>query len=176
MAHSVELLFDEHTETTLWQIWRALADAGLPSQAAIRSDTNRPHVTVLVADRIGAGVDDGLAALADRLPLPCTIGAPLLFGGRRITLTRLIVPDDRLLALQSETYLRCADFVAPAALPHAEPGHWTPHVTLGRRLEPAELAAAWAVLGPWSADIPAQFTGVRRWDGDARVSHLLIGR
>ena len=174
MAHSVELLFDARTEDTLRGMWTALADAGLPSQADIRSGTNRPHVTLSVAERIDGAVDPALVALADLLPLPCLIGSPVLFGGRRVTLARLIVPSAGLLAFQNETHRRCLPFLRPGPLPHAEPGQWTPHTTLGRRIDPADLGRALAAAP--GGDISASLCGLRRWDSDTRVSHVLIGR
>ena len=44
------------------------ARSGIPSAAAIRSSTNRPHITLLAAGRIAPAVDRELAALADRFP------------------------------------------------------------------------------------------------------------
>ena len=55
MAHSVELLFDQSTDAAIRRQWAALADAGLPSQANHPSPTNRPHVTLTVAQRIDPG-------------------------------------------------------------------------------------------------------------------------
>src|SRR3954468_19046065 len=114
MAHSVELLFDAETEAALRRAWDALADAGLPSQARHTAPSNRPHVTLAVADSIAAAVDDDLTALADQLPLHCVVGAPLLFGAGRFTLARLIVPSAELLSLQSRVHDLC--------LPHMSPG------------------------------------------------------
>ena len=49
MAHSIELLLDQRADTTIRRLWHALADAGLPSQLRVTSDTNRPHITLVAA-------------------------------------------------------------------------------------------------------------------------------
>ncbi|MGV0802617.1 2'-5' RNA ligase family protein, partial [Mycolicibacterium elephantis] len=47
MVHSVELVFDPATEAVIRDIWDALRDAGIPSQAP----ASRPHATLTVAER-----------------------------------------------------------------------------------------------------------------------------
>ena len=79
MAHSVELLFDDDTEAAVRLVWAGLADVGIRRQAP----ASRPHTTLTVAERIDAEVDAVLAALMDRFPFPCRIGAPLCSAGRR---------------------------------------------------------------------------------------------
>jgi hypothetical protein len=174
MAHSVELLFDTDTDTALRREWDALAQAGVPSQAGIRSGTNRPHVTVTVADRIDAAVDDALRALVARLPLACVIGAPLLFGAGRFTLARLIVPSAELLALQQLVQQICLPHMTPAPAPHTTAGRWTPHTTLGRRITAPQLAEAVQIVAELGGDLPGRLVALRRWDGDQRVEHILI--
>ena len=49
MAHSLEVLLDDHGEAAVRSIWQALEDAGLPSQVRVKSPTNRPHVTLVAA-------------------------------------------------------------------------------------------------------------------------------
>lgn len=171
MAHSVELLFDRDADEVIRRDWSALAEAGLPSQARHRSPTNRPHVTLAVSDRIDPLVDVALSGPAGRLPLHCVIGAPMLFGRNAFTLVRLIVPSVELLALHESVDAICAPHMTPGPFPHSRPGHWTPHVTLCRRLAPADVAAALEQLG--AGDVGGAFAGLRRWDGDARVDTLI---
>jgi len=171
MAHSVELLFDQETDDAIRRQWAALAESGLPSQAHHRSPTNRPHVTLTVAERVEPVVDVDLRELAERLPLPCRIGAPLVFGHRSLVLARLIVPDRGLLEFHASVDAICAPHLPSGPFPHARPGQWTPHVTLARRLAPADLAAALDVVSSDAAD--AAFAGLRRWDGDARVDTVI---
>lgn len=171
MAHSVELLFDPEIDAFIRADWAALADAGLPSQARHRSPTNRPHVTLTVADRIDAAVDAALWEPARQFPLECRIGAPMIFGRTALTLVRLIVPAAGLLRLHESVDAICAPFMPDGPFPHARPGQWTPHVTLCRRLPPTDLAAALEVIG--ADDVVGTFAGLRRWDGDARVDTVI---
>jgi hypothetical protein len=170
MAHSIELLLDAHSDGVIRAAWQALADAGLPSQMNVKSATNRPHITLLAAERISPDVDEVLNELAPRLPLACVVGAHLVFGrpvfgrpvfgrpvlggpvlggpvldGSSLTLARLIVPSAELLALHAAVYRLTMPFVTGQPFPHCRPGHWTAHATLGRRLTPVQVGAALAL-------------------------------
>lgn len=171
MAHSIELLFDEATETAVRRDWDALAEAGLPSQGHHRSPTNRPHVTIAVSRRIDPAVDAHLSELVGRLPLDCRIGAVMVFGHTTVSLVRLIVPSADLLELHGRIAATSASHQAPGPYPHSQPGQWTPHVTLCRRLAARDLPAALDVIG--ADDLVGTFAQLRRWDGDARVDTLI---
>jgi 2'-5' RNA ligase len=170
MVHSVELLFDEDTEASVREIWDELTNVGVRSLASSTSPTNRPHVTLAVAENMDDAVDDVLHPLLERLPLPCTIGAPMLFGRGPFTLVRLLVPSAELLALQAEVHEVCLPHMSPGPLPHTEPGQWTPHVTLARRLAPEKLADALS-LRQLSRDRRSRVVALRHWDGNKRVAH-----
>lgn len=174
MAHSIELLLDSHSDAAIRAQWQALADAGLPSQLRVTAATNRPHVTLVAAQRISPEVDEPLGALAPRLPLECLLGAPLVFGGARLTLARLVVPSSALLDLHAEVYRLARPHLPDEPYGHCVPGRWTPHVTLGRSYTADGIGSALAVLSG-SGDLAARVVGLRRWDGDARVDHLLVG-
>jgi 2'-5' RNA ligase len=175
VAHSIELLLDPAADAAIRAAWQALADAGLPSQMQVRSPTNRPHVTLLAARQISPDVDDVLRGLADRFPVTCTVGAALVFGGPRLTLARLIVPNAALLALHEEVHRLALPHVAGEPFGHCRPGHWTAHATLARRLTAEQVGLAMTVVNGTGNDLPAAAAGLRRWDGDERVDHLLIG-
>jgi len=176
MAHSIELLLDSHSDGVLRADWQALADAGLPSQVNVKSATNRPHITLLAAERISPDIDEVLRELAPRLPFECVVGAHVVFAGPRLTLARLIVPSAKLLALHAEVYRLALPFVSGQPFPHCRPGHWTAHATLGRRLTPVQVGSALGVADEASAvDLAAEVVALRRWDSDARTDHLLIG-
>ncbi|MGV0812654.1 2'-5' RNA ligase family protein [Mycolicibacterium boenickei] len=166
MVHSVELVFDPDTEAAVRGIWDALRDADIPSQAP----ASRPHVTLTVAQHIEAEADAVLAELADRFPLPCRIGATLIFGRSAGVLARLLVPTDELVRMQADAYRLCLPYAKPDPLPNAEPGQWTPHVTLARRVAPARLVTAVRIAGR-PAEIVGRVTGLRHWDGDKRVEY-----
>ena len=166
MVHSIELLFDVGTEATLRRIWDELSTADLPS----RTPAGRPHVTLAVAERIEPDVDAVLRPVAQRLPLPCTVGAPVLFGQSNAVLARLIVPSAALLALHAEVHRICGPHLRPGPLSHSVPDEWTAHVTLARRVEGAQLGPLLRLAGQ-PAEIDGTFAGLRRWDGSQRVEY-----
>jgi hypothetical protein len=163
MVHSVELVFDPDTEETVRHIWDGLREAGIPSQAP----ASRPHATLTVADRIDPAVDELLASLADRFPMPCRIGAPLLFGRSQLILTRLVVPTSELLDVHAQVYRLCEPHQTPGPMANSVPGQWTCHVTMARRLHGSQLSRALKIAGRPS-EIPGQVVGLRRWDGNAK--------
>ncbi len=166
MVHSVELLFDADTEARLRQIWDDLDAADLPS----RVPAGRPHVTVAVAERIAPDVDELLRPIARHLPLPCSIGAPVLFGQSNAVLARLIVPTAELLTLHAAVHRACGPHLLPGPLPHSLPGQWTAHVTLARRIELAQLGPVLRLAGQ-PPEISGTLAALRRWDGTARVEY-----
>jgi hypothetical protein len=175
MAHSIELLLDPRTDTAIRAAWQALADAGLPSQVNVKSPTNRPHITLLAAERISPDVDDVLRQLSPRLPMDAVVGAPLVFGGHSLTLARLIVSSAQLLDFHEEVYRRTLPFVAGAPFGHCAPGHWTPHATVARRLSPEQIGAALTAARGLTTDLASRIVGLRRWDSDQRIDHILVG-
>ena len=168
MVHSIELVFDPDTEAAIRHIWDDLADAGLPSQAP----ASRPHVTLVVAERIAADVDTLLGPVSRRLPLPCAVGAPLLFGRAKAVLARLVVPTSELLSVHAEVHRLCLPHVSPEPMPNSLPGQWTAHVTLARRIGGGQLGRALRIAGRPS-QIDGSLAGMRRWDGSKRVEHLI---
>ena len=169
MVHSVEMLFDAETEEAVQRIWDDLMALGVRSQAAHRSPSNRPHITVTVAEEMADTVDAALRPALARLPLTCRIGAPMVFGARSITLVRLVVPSAELLALQAEIHRICLAHMPHGPLAHTEPGQWTPHVTLARRMAPDQLPRSLAL--PGGTEIRGRSTGLRHWDGNTKVVH-----
>ncbi|BAX92391.1 2'-5' RNA ligase family protein [Mycobacterium shigaense] len=168
MVHSIELVFDRDTEAAIRRIWDDLADAGIPSQAP----AGRPHVTLVVAETISADVDELLGRLSNRLPLACTVGAPVLFGRSSPVFARLIVPTGELLDLHAEVHRHCCPHLAPAPMANSLPGQWTAHVTLARRVGGAQLGRALRVAGR-PAQLEGRFAGLRRWEGNTKIEHLL---
>ncbi|HEY9263860.1 MAG TPA: 2'-5' RNA ligase family protein [Mycobacterium sp.] len=170
MVHSVELLFDTDTEAAVRGMWDDLMAAGVRSQAANTSPSNRPHVTLTVAERMDDTVTAALHPVLTRFPLDCRIGAPMLFGSRSVTLVRLVVPSAELLSLHAEVHRICLAHMPDGPLPHAEPDGWTPHVTLARRVAPDQLPRA-LTLREVVKEVRGRITGLRHWDGDAKVVH-----
>jgi 2'-5' RNA ligase len=170
MVHSVELLFDSDADAAVRRLWDDLTGAGVRSLASSTSPSNRPHVTLSVAEDMDDAVNDALRALLGRLPFACIIGAPMLFGSGPFTLVRLVIPSAELLALQAEVHEVCLPYMSPGPLPHADPGHWTPHVTLARRVRQDKVADA-LPLRRMSRDRRATAVALRHWDGNNRVEH-----
>ncbi|BBX22563.1 hypothetical protein MTER_19740 [Mycolicibacter terrae] len=167
MVHSIELVFDVKTETTIRRIWAELAAAGIPSQAP----ASRPHVTLAVAQRIDPRVDAELATVVERLPMSCILGATLIFGRSHGVLARLVVPSVELLELHARVHRACAPHLLPGPMPNVLPGRWTGHVTLARRVGPAQLGRAQRIAA--GSDITGEFIGLRRWDGNARTEYRI---
>jgi hypothetical protein len=163
---SIDLTFDDATEAAVRGEWDALERAGFSSLAAHRADSNRPHLTLVV----GTPLELVRPWDSSVLPLPMTIGAPVLFGsGDRRVLARLVTPTSALLDLQTSVHaaVRQEGLVA-----HSHPGRWVAHVTLARRIRLDDLAAALALLGD---DIEAEARGMRLWNAAERTATPLDG-
>jgi len=163
MVNSIELVFDPDTEEAVRHIWDGLREAGIPSQAP----ASRPHVTLTVAERIDPEVDALLRTLGARFPFECRIGAPLLFGRAKVVLARLVVPTAELLDVHAGVHRLCLPHLQPDPMANALPGQWTAHVTLARRVVPAQLSRALRIAGK-PQEILGRVLGLRRWDGNAK--------
>lgn len=163
MVHSVELVFDADTEAAVRGLWDELRAAGIPSQAP----ASRPHATLTVAERIDPEVDTLLRPLAVRFPMPCRIGAPLVFGRAKAVLARLLVPTTELLDLHAEVHRLCLPHSSPGPMANALPGQWTAHVTVARRVMPAQMGRAVRIAGK-PGEIEGSIAGLRRWVGESK--------
>ncbi|MFD6281053.1 2'-5' RNA ligase family protein [Streptomyces sp. NPDC060209] len=158
--HSVELLPDEATDRAVREVWRRLADEGLPSQAAHRHPTNRPHLTLVSADTLPAEIRGRLRQAFAGLPVPLRLDGLVRFSGRMQVLAWAVRPDDVLLHLH-ETVWRIVREAPQSGRPnsHLAPARWAPHITLGRGRD-----TAWDVpdnrLLPATADASAVATGL----------------
>ena len=168
MVHSIELLVDTDTEAAIRRVWGALSKAGLRTPPP----TSRPHVTLLVAEAIPADVDVSLSTVLQRLPVPCVIGAPTVFGRSPFILVRLVVPSAELLELHADAVRTCSPYLTPGAVPNTVVGQWTPHTTLARGVEPSQLVTA-LTIRTTTREIRGNAVGLRRWDGNKRVEHLI---
>jgi 2'-5' RNA ligase len=164
---SIELTFDETMDAAIRSDWNALASAGLPSLASHTADSNRPHLT--------------LAAGEDLHPVPVR-GLPLAvrFGGiavfpaskGRFVLVRSIVASHALLLLHRYVHESLEATALPdTALPGTTqeltlPDRWTPHVTVSRRLDAAQVALALPLLEPLEGGVAV---AARLWDSGPRT-------
>jgi hypothetical protein len=163
VVHSVELIFDPDTEAAVRQIWDELRGAGIPSQAP----ASRPHATLAVAERIDPDVDELLASLTSRFPIPARIGAPLFFGRATAVLARLLVPTAALLDVHAQVHGLCLPHMHPGPTANAVPDGWTGHVTMARRVVPAQMGRAVRIAGK-PPQIEGTIVGLRRWDGNTK--------
>jgi 2'-5' RNA ligase len=167
---SIDLTFDDTIEKAIRGEWDALERAGFSSLGAHRSDSNRPHLTLVVGTPLEI-VDHAAAHDALHLPLPVTIGPPVLFGrGDRRVLARLVTPTAALLELQAAVHaaVEPQDLVA-----HSHPGAWTGHVTLARRIRLDDLPQALGLLGD---DLTGEATSMRLWNAVERTVTPLSSR
>ncbi|SDP17625.1 2'-5' RNA ligase [Nakamurella panacisegetis] len=167
MVQSVELLLDPASEAAVRAEWDRLLDASLPSLGRHTGPGNRPHVTLAVAKVIAPPQESALSGVAQPMPLPVLLGAPLVFGAGPFVLARSVVPSVDLLTFQARVVTSLGDAARPFA--HQQgPGRWTGHVTLARKLSASDLMLALGVLRPLPV-IEATAVSLRRWDGDARI-------
>lgn len=173
MVQSLELILDGALDAAVRREWKMLLDAGLPSQARHAGSSNRPHVTLSVADDFDR-LDSRLSTdVTIDSALPVRLGAFVVFRGRSTTLARLVVPSTGLLALHTRMSTLAGD--AEGLREHTTPGQWTPHVTLARRLGTAELVEALGLLDTAPSVLYGSTSALRRWDGD-RKEEWLVGR
>lgn len=172
---SLELLFDRRAEAVIRADWRRLIDAGLPSAGRNPGPTNRPHLTVLAAPDLSPAacgpLDERVAAAAEDLDLVLDCAGFLLFGPTRgkFILSRQVVVTSALLELQRRVHDAAQPVLQQAR--DTLPGHWTPHVTLARRLSAEQVALAVGLLG--TGTLSGTASGLRRWDSSAGNVHQL---
>lgn len=173
MVQSVEVVLDDDLDAAVRAQWVHLQEAGLDSQGRIRAATNRPHVTLFVAQAIPSELDDAIHDAVGPLPVPVRIGGVVVFGSRRVTLARAVVPSAELLALHTRVFevLRGC----PGIPEHIRPGDWTPHVTLARRVPARDLGRAVLTAETRHAGDAGAAIAVRRWDGTARCEWFVAG-
>ena len=166
VVQSVELLLDAGLDAVVRDEWSRLLEAGIASQGRIRSESNRPHMTLFVAREIPAELEEAVQAAIAVRRLTVRLGGVVVFGGRHATLARAVVPSAELLDLQARVYTALAG--CPGIPDHIRPGEWTPHVTLARRVPSARLGTALLAVQTPERKLLGSSAGIRRWDGEAR--------
>ncbi|MET0951871.1 MAG: 2'-5' RNA ligase family protein [Aeromicrobium sp.] len=173
MVQSVELLVDEVLDRDVRVEWERLRAAGLPSQARHTGPSNAPHVTLGVAERLTPEAERALGFVDYGIGGPIGLGGLLVFPGRTSILSRVVVPSAELIGLHGAVQSALGDLSAgPGTM---APGRWTPHVTLARRLDRDQLAAALALLAERPRELAGTIRAARRWDGEARTAWDLAG-
>ncbi|WP_378147338.1 2'-5' RNA ligase family protein [Cnuibacter sp. UC19_7] len=168
---SVELTLDEEGDAAVRLDWARLSEAGLPSLADHTGPTNRPHVTLAAGDVLEVESDLLASELAGALPATLTFSGLLLFGARggRFVLVRALVVSPELVELHRTVAKRVG-----GAVPNSQPGAWTPHITLARRLTPGQVAVALEALDPSHPAVLAD--ACRWWIGDVKEVRDIVGR
>jgi len=173
VVQSVEVVLDDELDSAVRAQWARLREAGLDSQGRIRAETNRPHVTLFVAQAVPPELDETIRAAVGPLPVPIRLGGIVVFGSRRVTLARAVVPSADLLAVHARVYDALRG--CPGVPEHIRPGDWTPHVTLARRVPAHDLGRAVVTAGTRHAGESGSVTAVRRWDGTAKREWFVAG-
>jgi len=122
------------------------------------------------ADVIPEAAEAVLPEIVAGLELTVRIGAVMIFGPRngRCILVRQVLASVELLELQRRVALACG--ADPAG--QFGRGHWSPHVTLARRVPSDQVGKAVSVLGS-RGELDATIERCRRWDGKRRVAWWL---
>jgi 2'-5' RNA ligase len=173
MIQTVELVLDDDLDRAVRDEWELLREAGLPSQARHTGPSNAPHVTLAVADEIDDVTESALRSVGLVVGGDIRLGGLLVFPGRRFVLSRSVVPTGALL----RTHRAVQDAIggAPGRPDTTAVDGWTPHVTLARRLDPDQLAAAVSLLADRPRELVGTIRAVRRWDADARATWDVAG-
>lgn len=164
---TVELLCDDALDGAVRSAWRRLDAAGLPSLATHPHPTNRPHVTLASVDDFAPGAVAGLRAVLTALPVTVRMDALIFFDGRLGMAGWRLVADAALLRLHAEVWrLLDGGERNPLHAPHA----WVPHISLARRVRPAQRAAVEAVAGgPVAEGVTGRLVAGRSYDSGTRT-------
>lgn len=146
MIYGAALIFDASTERQVRRLWQSTVDAGMPS--ILPGLDYPPHMSLALAERLDAAClrAELLPWLAKQPPVPVQFAALGVFlgdGEGVITLEPLV--NRALLDLHEQLYeriSRCGSGIAP----YYAPGAWSPHVTVGFRVPPAQIGRQVEVL------------------------------
>ena len=170
MVQSLELILDDALDESVRREGQMLLDADLPSQGRHPGSSNRPHITLSVAEEFDR-LDARLESETIESAFPVRLGALIVFRGRSVTLARSVVVSESLLELHSRVSELAQD--AHGYRSHTRPGRWTPHVTIARRLTHTELFDAIRCLDSTPVDLDGTTSGLRRWDGERKIEWLV---
>ncbi|WP_045731882.1 2'-5' RNA ligase family protein [Pseudarthrobacter chlorophenolicus] len=156
---SIELVFDDDTESAIRADWVRLAGAGLPSLASHTGASNRPHLTLAAGAELSV---PPLHAFEGAFPLAAAFsGAQVFAAGRdKYVLARSVVLTIPLRKAHQRLHRGIG-----GAVPQTLPGAWTPHVTLARRLTGEQLGQAMDLL---DLKLDGRMVGARLWDSSTK--------
>jgi 2'-5' RNA ligase len=141
---TVELLVDDGLDRAVRAAWRRLDQTGFPSLARHRHPANRPHLTLASAEQLPPGAAEALAGVLRMLPIPVRLDGLHFFGGRAGVLAWAVDGGGALRDLQAQVW---SALDGGDRHPQHEPGAWTPHISLARRLRPDQAPLAAVAIG-----------------------------
>ena len=102
------------------------------------------------------------------------VGSLLLFGPRRgrYVLVRQVVASRALLDLQQQVL----GALRTRAYAGFEDGHWSPHVTLARRVAVDQVGPSLQALAGSPPELVTRVRDARRWDSDRKLAWSLTNR
>ena len=156
---SIELVFDDGTESAIRADWARLAEAGLPSLAGHTGASNRPHLTLAAGAELSV---PQLHAFDGALPMEAVFSGVQVFaaGRDRYVLARSVVLTTPLRKVHRRLHREIG-----GAVPLTLPGAWTPHVTLARRVTGEQLGKAMDLL---DLRLGGHIVGARLWDSSTK--------
>jgi 2'-5' RNA ligase len=161
----VELLGDAGLDQAVRQAWRRLEQAGLASLARHRHPTNRPHLTLASAEQLPSAAAAAITDALGVLPVAVRLDGLHYLGGRTGVLAWAVDGGGALRELQARVWLALD---GAGRHPQHEPGAWTPHISLARRLPPDQAALAARVVGDAAA--AGTLSGARSYDSVTRTA------
>ncbi len=142
MAYALEMFFDQHAESSVRTMWASLEARGVRSMASVGHGRHRPHVSLLVAERITpTQARTATEPLAEASDLVLRLGSIAVFPGRAGVVYLSVVPTLRLLRLHNALHAQLAGAGVESGR-HYLPNAWVPHCTLAQGLAHTDLPAA----------------------------------
>lgn len=140
MVAALELYLDQDADKRIRTLWRALADAGIPSMVDLLAGRHRPHVSLISAPQLdGPAVAEALRGLVAAPPLRLRFDYVGLFLGRVLWLGP--IPTAELLAHHAAVHERLAA-AGVTGFDVYLPGRWVPHCTLSMRVPRPQVSDA----------------------------------
>jgi 2'-5' RNA ligase len=161
---TVELLGDEELDQAVWAAWRRLDRAGFSSLAQHRHATNRPHLTLASAEQFPPAAATAIAGALPVLPVSVRLGGLHFFGGRAGVLAWAVDDDGALRELQAQVW---SALDGAGRQPQYEPGRWTPHMSLARRVPTGHAVLAAHAVG--EVAVGGALAGARSYDSATRT-------
>jgi 2'-5' RNA ligase superfamily protein len=156
---AIEMLLDSVADARVRQLWRRIAERGLPSPLLALGHS--PHVSLAVAD--GLDVEaflPELRVLLAREPAPRTaLASAATFGTREGVIYLGAVATRALLDFHAR-FFPAFERAAGKAWPYYRPDAWVPHCTVTSGLAPAQVGDALALCADAGLPIPVTLEGV----------------